>query len=117
MSKFQVSERLFEKLVELDDVIISELEIVVAKRGEEWESHKSAVSKHVKAQFSQKPMVYTGKHRSLYSEELVHKRVQEKLLLCLRTLEARTNEKSFQTTKSALRSLQWKRRLLRGKIV
>ena len=43
MSKFQVSERLFEKLVELDDVIISELEIVVAKRGQEWESHKSAV--------------------------------------------------------------------------
>ena len=114
VSKFQTSERLFEKLVELDDVIISELEMVVTKRGEEWESHKSAVSKHVKEQFSEKPMVYTGKHRSFYSEELVHKRVQEKLLLCLRTLEARTNEKSFQATKSALRSLQRKRGLLRG---
>ena len=114
VSKFQMSQGLFEKLGELDDLIVDELELVVAKRGEDWETHKSAVSKHVKTQFNEKPFVYTGKQRSLYSEELVNKRVQEKLLLCLRTLEARTDEKSFLATKSALRSLQRKRVLLRG---
>ena len=117
VSKFQMSQKLLEKLGELDDVIVEELEIVVAKRGDDWESHKSAVSKHVKAQFSGKPLVYTGKHRNLYSEDTVYKRVMEKLLLCLRTLEARTDEKSFKGTKSALRLLQRKQALHRGRTV
>ncbi|KAI6651531.1 hypothetical protein LOD99_5139 [Oopsacas minuta] len=117
VSKFRICEELFGKLSNLNDVIVDELECVVEKRGEDWDSHKSAVSELVKAQFKQKPFVYVGKNRSLYSEEIVTKKVQEKLLLCTRRLEARTDEKSCVNTKRILNNFTRKRVLIRGKTV
>ena len=114
VSKFQMCQELFGKLSDLNDVVVEELQGVVEKRGDVWEDHKSAASELVKTQFKKKPFVYLGKDKSLYSEERIREKIQEKMLLCIRRLEARTEEKSFVKIKRILNTFKWRRGLVRG---
>ena len=114
VSRFQLCQELFGRLSDLNDLVVKELQGVVEKRGENWEDHKSAASELVKTQYKRKPFVYTGKDKSLYSEEKIGEKVREKMLLCIRRLEARTEEKSFVKIKQILSTFKWRRSLVRG---
>ena len=114
LSELSMSQDLFDKLVEASEVILVELRSVVEKRGEDWEAHKSAISDMVKTQCKQKPFVFVGKRKGLYTEKKIYQKVEKKLLFCIRILEARTDEKSFVNSKRTLTSVLPKKVLHRG---
>lgn len=101
---------LAEKLSEVDQVCYNELKVYVQNSNEDWDEHLEILNQFLKQQLKEKKLVspsskLTSKDGQRYVHHFLIERSCSVLYQVLRALKAKSSEKQFPLSKSALQSL------------